>query len=123
MMSEPPAAKEGILVGFATIGSEEDGRRLARTLVEKGLAACVNIIPAVRSIYRWKGVMEEEQEVLLVIKTGEGHLEALKRAFRESHPYEVPELIVVPVVGGLEAYMEWVRGELEGVARRNGQDR
>jgi periplasmic divalent cation tolerance protein len=101
-----------LLVVFVTVGGEEDGKRIARTLIEDGLVACVNILPAIRSIYRWKGSIEDDEETLLIIKTGKEVLEALEDRIREIHPYENPELIAVPVVGGLEAYMDWVREQI-----------
>ncbi len=103
---------DDLLVVFVTVGGEEDGKRIARTLVEDGLVACVNILPTIRSIYRWKGSIEDDEETLLIIKTGQGVIEALKDRIREIHPYENPELIAVPVVGGLETYMDWVKEQI-----------
>jgi periplasmic divalent cation tolerance protein len=91
-----------------------DGERIARVLVEEGLAACVNIVPSVRSIYRWEGKVEDESESLLVIKTVAGALEGLKTRIRQIHPYEAPELIALPIVEGLEGYLEWIRRGCSG---------
>ena len=82
--------------------------RLARGLVDARLAACVNIVPAVRSIYRWRGAIETADEVLLVIKGSSAHFSAIEAHVRATHPYELPELIAVPVVAGLAAYVSWL---------------
>ena len=86
-------------------------RSLARALVERRVAACVNLVPGVRSVYRWKGRVEEARETLLVAKTTAGRLPALLAAVRELHPYEVPEAIALPVDGGLAGSLDWVRTE------------
>jgi periplasmic divalent cation tolerance protein len=103
---------EDLLVAFVTVSGESRGREIARKIVEERLAACVNIVPVVRSIYHWEGSIEEEEESLLVIKTGKRLLERLKKRIPEIHPYDIPELIALPVAGGLEEYMEWALGEL-----------
>lgn len=82
---------------------------LARALVEEGLAACVNIVPGVRSVYRWEGTVEEAEEVLLVIKTRSSRATALEVRVRELHPYDVPEVLALPVVAGSDPYLDWVR--------------
>lgn len=82
---------------------------LARALVEERLAACVNVIPGVRSTYRWEGRVETDEEVLLVIKTVESGLERLVTRLSELHPYEVPEAVALPVGGGSARYLNWVR--------------
>lgn len=82
--------------------------RLAHGLVEARLAACVNIVPAVRSVYRWRGAVETADEVLLIIKGNSAHFEAIEAHIRAAHPYELPELIAVPVVAALAAYVSWL---------------
>jgi periplasmic divalent cation tolerance protein len=82
---------------------------LGRHLVEQQLAACVNVLPALASIYRWEGAVCEEEESLLVIKTSVEACDALVRELVAAHPYDVPEVIAVPVVTGHEPYLEWVR--------------
>lgn len=86
-------------------------RSLARSLVERRVAACVNLVPGVRSVYRWKGRVEEARETLLVAKTSAARLPALLAAVEELHPYEVPEAIALAVDGGLAAWLDWVRQE------------
>lgn len=82
--------------------------RLAHGLVEQGLAACVNIAPSVQSIYRWRGAIEIADEALLVIKGNAAHFAAIESYIRAHHPYELPELIAVPIVAGLAAYLSWL---------------
>ena len=98
---------EKIIVAMVTAPGEEAARRLAIVLVEERLAACVTMLP-VHSIYRWKGAVEDQKEVMMVIKTPEGRLDAMTERVRELHPYEVPEIIALPVVGGNSDYLRWV---------------
>ena len=85
---------------------------MARALVEKRLAACVNVIPGVRSVYRWKDAIEDEEEVLLLIKTSRALLEELRGEIERLHSYEVPEVIALPIVDGSERYLSWITQEL-----------
>jgi periplasmic divalent cation tolerance protein len=98
-------------VCFVTVSSEEEGLKIARTLVARKLAACVNLVPGVRSVYRWKGEVKDDKELLLVVKTREHHLAHLVQAVKELHSYTVPETIALPIVGGSEAYLKWLREE------------
>jgi periplasmic divalent cation tolerance protein len=82
---------------------------LARVLVEERLAACVNILPSMVSIYRWKGAVEEDHEHQMVIKTTADRVPALEARLRQLHPYELPEFLVLDVAGGGAAYLTWVR--------------
>lgn len=99
------------IVVLSTAGSGEEARRIALHLVEKRVAACVNITPGVRSIYRWKGIVEESAEVMLLIKTRRALLRALEIELRAVHSYEVPEIVALPIVDGLEQYIEWIDAE------------
>ena len=85
--------------------------RLAQRLVESRLAACVNILNGCTSVYRWKGEVERAEEVPVLIKTRAARYEELEAAIREVHPYEIPEIIAIPVVHGLAEYLEWVAEE------------
>lgn len=96
------------IVVLTTAGSDEEAQRIASHLVERWVAACVNIVPGVRSIYRWKGAVEDGQELLLVIKTRRDLLKRLEAELRTVHSYEVPELLALPVVEGLESYLDWI---------------
>jgi periplasmic divalent cation tolerance protein len=100
------------IVVLSTCKSAEEAAQIARALVEKKLAACVNVMPAVRSFYRWKGVIEDEQESLLVIKSSRGLFDQLRVEIEKLHSYEVPEVIAVPIVDGSEGYLEWLEREL-----------
>ena len=90
---------------------EPTATSIARALVEEGLAACVNVLGEVRSVYRWRGSVEEAQERLLVIKARADRLDALAARIVALHPYEVPELLALPVARGLGTYLEWLRAE------------
>ena len=85
--------------------------RLADMLVEKRLAACVNILAPCRSVYRWKGAVQHDEEHPMLMKTTVERYPALEQALRAAHPYELPEIIAVPVEHGLPAYLEWLAGE------------
>ena len=100
-----------VRVAFSTAPDETVAAHIARTLVDERLAACANLIPGVRSIYRFRGVIEDDREVLMVIKTRADRIEALAERLRALHPYEVPELLVLPTAGGLAPYLDWVRVE------------
>ena len=99
-----------ILVSHPTVGAED----LARGLVEEGLAACVNILPGARSIYRWQGKTCDEQEVMLFIKSAIDPIERIIEIIAKRHPFECPEAIVVPVVTGLGRYLRWVEETCAG---------
>lgn len=85
---------------------------LGRALVEERLAACVNLLPGVRSVYRWQGAMADDPETLILIKTHADRIEDLARRLGELHPYEVPELVCLTPESGLSAYFDWVRAEV-----------
>lgn len=90
---------------------EETANRIALAVVEEKLAACVNILPRVQSIYRWQGAVESAVEVPLLIKTAAAAYPVLEAAIRERHPYDVPEIIALPITAGLPAYLNWVAEE------------
>ena len=96
------------VVALSTVGTAEDAERIARTLVERGLAACVNVVPGLVSIYRWKGEVQRDGELLLVIKTRADRFEAMREALVAMHPYEVPELIALPIGAGHAPYLAWL---------------
>ena len=101
----------GQTVAFSTTGTQVEAKKIAHALTERRLAACVNIIPNIVSVYRWKGQVEEAAEFLLIIKTRTELLPQLEECLRELHSYEVPELIALPVSGGLPAYLAWIDEE------------
>jgi periplasmic divalent cation tolerance protein len=97
-----------VVLALTTLPADLDAIPIAKELVGSGLAACVNIVPAVSSVYTWKGVPQVETEQQLLIKTTAERVDALWEAIRARHPYDNPEFIVVPVVGGSEEYLDWV---------------
>ena len=101
-------SSEAILV-LTACPDEATGTRIARDLVESGLAACVSRLPGAYSTYRWEGRLQDEPEVLLIIKTLATRFEALEMRLKSLHPYEVPEIIALPVVGGSSEYLAWLR--------------
>ena len=96
------------LAVLVTVGSADEAASLARTLVEERLAACGNLVERIRSIYRWKGKIEDEGEALLVLKTTAANFEALKQRIVELHSYEVPEVIALEITGGHKPYLDWL---------------
>lgn len=96
---------------LCTCPDEDTARRLSAGLVEARLAACVNILPQVRSVFRWQGEVQDETEVLMVVKTTAMRLAGLESWLLEHHPYDVPEVLVLPVGGGSRAYLEWLEEE------------
>jgi periplasmic divalent cation tolerance protein len=96
------------IIVFVTAASEEEAALIGQTIVGERLAACVNIIRSIRSIYRWQGRIEDEQEVLLIIKTKRTLFENLKKRVKELHSYSVPEIVALPLVGGDEQYLNWL---------------
>ena len=101
------SAPEVVLV-LTTIAAEADGAALARTLVDERLAACVNVLPPMTSVYRWKGQVDQDREQQIIIKTTRDRLAALETRVRELHSYELPEFMVVAAGGGSDAYLSWV---------------
>ena len=97
-----------IRIVFSTIDDIHKAQQLATTLVSGKLAACVNIIPSVWSVYHWQGTVEKAVENLLIIKTSEERLDELMDRLRELHPYDLPEIIALPVETGLPEYLRWV---------------
>jgi periplasmic divalent cation tolerance protein len=100
------------IVVLSTCASEEEADRIARLLVEGRVAACVNIVPGVRSVYRWQGAVESSGEWLLAIKSTRERFDALRTAIEKSHSYEVPEIVALPVVDGAANYLNWIDGSL-----------
>jgi periplasmic divalent cation tolerance protein len=98
-----------IQIIFCTAPDADTGRRIATQLVKDGLAACVNLIPGIESIYRWKGQLECDSEVLLMIKARSADYAGVEATISALHPYELPEIIAVPLSNGLSSYLEWVR--------------
>jgi len=100
-----------VLVVLVTAPTPDEAARLARALVEERLAACGNVLPGLRSIYRWEGKVMDEGEALLVLKTTRARFPALRDRLLALHPYEVPEVLALPVEAGAERYLAWVGAE------------
>jgi periplasmic divalent cation tolerance protein len=100
------------LIVFSTCADETEALRLANTLVEARLAACVNVLPAIQSVYRWQGAIENAREILLVVKTTRQRFEAVRDLISAVHSYEIPEIIAVPVAAGSEKYLAWLTDQV-----------
>jgi len=104
------------IVVYVTAGSPAEGDRLARALVEERLAACVNRIGPVRSVYRWQGKVEQSEEELLISKTRNSQFAALENRIHELHSYAVPEIIALPIIEGSDGYLRWLGEQVSGGA-------
>ena len=104
---------EHVLV-LSTVAQAEDAERIARALVERRVAACVNVVPGLTSFYRWKGALQRDDERLLLIKTRRDGYAALEQALRSLHPYEVPEIVALPLEAGSAAYLAWIDQNVDG---------
>ena len=104
------------LIVFTTFASEEDAARVARVLVEERLAACANLLPSARSIYRWKGEVKDEREVVVLLKTRKQDWAALMSRLHELHGYDTPECVAVRIAAGAPRYMAWLEETLAGEA-------
>ena len=102
------------LVVLMTAGSREEADKIANALVTEMLAACVNVLPGVTSVYRWEGAVQRDQEWLLLAKSTREVLDDLVRRVHALHSYDLPEVVALPITGGSEAYLHWVDGEVHG---------
>ncbi|MCX7600877.1 MAG: divalent-cation tolerance protein CutA [Meiothermus sp.] len=96
------------LVVLCTVPDAPTGQKLARTLVQEGLAACVNLLPGLTSVYRWQGEVQENPELLLLCKTRQERYPALEHRIRELHPYQVPEIVALRIEAGSQSYLDWI---------------
>jgi periplasmic divalent cation tolerance protein len=117
-MSDLPQARpvqtpgpDGVLVAISNAPDEQTAQAIARALVEEGLAACVNILPAGQSVYRWQGAVEQAHELSLIIKTSKRRFNALAQRLTQLHPYELPEFLAITPDAVLPAYADWVLRE------------
>ncbi|WP_411727240.1 divalent-cation tolerance protein CutA [Methyloglobulus sp.] len=97
-----------LIITLCTCPDKDTAEKIARLLVEESLAACVNILPNIRSIYSWEGQVESAEEHLLIIKSPQTGYQAIETAIRRHHPYELPEIIAVPIERGLPEYINWI---------------
>ena len=112
----PPEVDATVMVVLTTLPDAPAAEALAVQLIHERLVACANVLPGARSLYRWKGEIRRDAESLVILKTTRASLPDLERRLPELHPYDVPELVALDVVGGLETYLEWVRAEAGGGA-------
>lgn len=105
--------RNSVVIILVTVPDGQVAERLARSLVEERLVACVNIVPDLMSLYWWEGSVQSSDEVLMLAKARRGDVDAVAARVRELHPYEVPEVIATEVVGGLDVYLDWVNSETE----------
>jgi periplasmic divalent cation tolerance protein len=110
---------ESILLVYCAVSNQDEANAIARTLVEKSLAACCNVIPMVNSIYCWKGEVEEAKESLILIKTTQKKYEQLEKEIKMIHSYSVPEIIATKIETGSSAYVDWV---IECVDKQGGEN-
>ena len=101
------------VIVLTTASSEPEAKKIARALVKRKLAACVNIAPKIQSVYRWQGKVEEAEEVLLIIKTTRPKQEEVSAAIRELHSYELPECVVLAIESGSKEYLGWIDASLK----------
>jgi periplasmic divalent cation tolerance protein len=106
-------------VVYITVGSLEQAEQLAQALVKENLAACVNRVGPIHSTYRWQGEICQDNEYLLIAKTRQTHVQALSSRVQELHSYDVPEIIALPIVSGLPAYLDWIQGQTEEPNQNN----
>lgn len=100
-----------VAVVYSTFGSIQDARRIAKTLVEEQLVACVNILPKIESFYRWKGKIESDEEVAFFAKTTNQNVKKVITRIKGLHSYDLPDIIVLPIIGGLKEYLEYIHNE------------
>jgi periplasmic divalent cation tolerance protein len=100
------------VVIFITAGSQAEAEKIARRLVEEKLAACVNIVPGTVSVFSWEGKVNQENEVLLIVKSVAAQLNAVINRVKQLHSYQVPEIIALPIIGGAPDYLKWLREEI-----------
>ena len=115
MVKSAAKAAPSLIVVLTSVGTEEQALDIAQRLVESQLAACVNILPGVRSVFRWKGKVQHEGEFLLTVKTLEGNFERVRRVLKEANAYELPEILGIPASHADEAFAAWVAANSTGV--------
>lgn len=116
---EPDLSSAPALLCLSTCPDDATARRIAEALVDQGLAACVNVLPGVHSVYRWQGRVEREDEVLLLAKTTPQAFAALRDGLVALHPYDLPEVVAVDITDGLPAYLAWIASQAGSAAARS----
>lgn len=103
-----------------TVAKRSDAERIARILSKKNLSACTHIVGPITSVYRWKGKLEKTKEWLCIIKTKRTRYKSMEKAIKEIHPYELPEIAAVPIIGGSREYLGWMQEEMQEMPRKRG---
>jgi len=98
-----------VVAVYSTTENKDEARKIARILVKEKLVACVNIIPTVESVYSWKGKIEEDIECVIIAKTTEKNINETVEKIKQIHSYDVPDIIVIPIIGGLDGYLDYVK--------------
>jgi periplasmic divalent cation tolerance protein len=107
-----PIAKTETIIVFVTVPGPREGSRISKAILTSRLAACVNVIPGIQSMYQWKGRIVREKEAMLIIKTTRVGYRKLEQKIKLLHPYKVPEVIAIPIICGSSQYIEWVKREV-----------
>lgn len=102
-----------VVILLTTWPDEESARKVAKDWLNKNLVACVNILPVMQSLYRWEGELNSGSEHQMLLKTSAHRVEALQQAIIQAHPYECPEILEIPVTGGYDPYLNWIKGNTE----------
>ena len=100
-----------VAIIYSTIDTIQDARRIAHTLVEEQLVACINIIPKIESIYKWRGKIQNDEEVIIIAKTTDKNVKKTIQRIKSLHSYEIPDIIVLPIIGGLKDYLDYITDE------------
>jgi len=100
-----------VAIVYSTIDDFKEAKNIANALVEEKLVACVNIIPNIHSIYRWKGKIENDDECVIIAKTDDNKVKKVIQKIKSMHPYELPDIVVLPIIGGLKEYLEYITNE------------
>ena len=100
-----------VAIVYTTIDDISDARRIAHTLVEEQIVACVNIIPEIESYYKWKGKTENDKEIVLICKTVDNNVKKAIQRIKELHKYDLPAIVVIPIIGGLKDYLNYIENE------------
>ena len=114
MLERQNDTSDAVVLVLTTFADAERARHIGTQIVELQLAACVNMVPGVESLYQWKGDLEVERECLCLLKTTQKRVKALEEWLQENHPYEEPEFLVFPASAGSKGYLEWVRSQVTG---------
>lgn len=109
-MNDASASTEAVII-YSTFPDLDTAEAIGSGLVESGLAACVNILPTMRSIYRWQGSIKTDDEVVAIVKSERSRIEAIVAAIETAHPYDTPAIVVLPVVAGSDDYLDWIAAE------------